>query len=132
MKKRILSLLLALVLAVSLLPVNIFADSGVAKPAAKINHGYVTGLKFAINGNEVQPSGFETNTPSYDVVLPDTLSSSLFSMTLSEEYQLVSAVPSQLSTEVPSANAVIGTSAITKHNASRRLRIFFFIFLPPK
>ena len=48
MKKRILSLLLALVLAVSLLPVNIFADSGETKPAAKINHGYVTGLKFAI------------------------------------------------------------------------------------
>ena len=85
MKKRIISLLLALVLAVSLLPVNIFADSGEAKPAAKINHGYVTGLKFAINGNEVQPSSFETNTPSYDVVLPDTLSTSLFSMTLSEE-----------------------------------------------
>ena len=85
MKKRILSLLLALVMAVSLLPVNIFADSGEAKPAAKINHGYVTGLKFAINGNEVQPSSFETNTPSYGVVLPDTLSSSLFSMTLSEE-----------------------------------------------
>ena len=85
MKKRILSLLLALVMAVSLLPVNIFADSGETKPTAKINHGYVTGLKFAINGNEVQPSSFETNTPSYDVVLPDTLSTSLFSMTLSEE-----------------------------------------------
>ena len=31
-----------------------------------------------------------------------------------------------------SANAVIGTSAITRHNASRRLRSFFFIFIPPK
>ena len=98
---------------------------------ARINQGHFPNRKFFLQNLWFRGLHLQT-VPNLQAVQPLK-----YDIPKRQAHSYTSSYPlcrPNLSTEVPSANAVIGTSAITRHNASRRLRIFFFIFIfiPPK
>lgn len=78
MKKRIISLLLALIMALSLLPVSVLA-AGADVPAPSAENSYVDEIYFPVSvkksmGNtleRIQGYVFQQGTTKYDVILPD-------------------------------------------------------------
>ena len=78
MKKRIISLLLALIMALSLLPVSVLA-AGAGVPTPSAENGFVDEIYFPVSvkksiGNSlerIQGYVFQQGTTKYDVILPD-------------------------------------------------------------
>ena len=78
MKKRIISLLLALIMALSLLPVSVLA-AGADVPAPSAENGFVDEIYFPVSVKKstnntlerIQGYVFQQGTTKYDVILPD-------------------------------------------------------------
>ena len=78
MKKRIISLLLALIMALSLLPVSVLA-AGADVPAPSAENSYVDEIYFPVSVKKstnntlerIQGYVFQQGTTKYDVILPD-------------------------------------------------------------
>ena len=78
MKKKILSLLLALIMALSLLPVSVLA-AGADVPAPSAENGFVDEIYFPVSVKKsmnntlerIQGYVFQQGTTKYDVILPD-------------------------------------------------------------
>ena len=78
MKKRILSFVLALVMAVSLLPVSVLA-AGAGVPTPSAENSYVDEIYFPVAAKKsmgntlerIQGYVFQQGTTKYDVILPD-------------------------------------------------------------
>ena len=78
MKKRIISLLLALIMALSLLPVSVLA-AGAGVPTPSAENSYVDEIYFPVSAKKstnntlerIQGYVFQQGTTKYDVILPD-------------------------------------------------------------
>ena len=78
MKKRIISLLLALIMALSLLPVSVLA-AGAGAPTPSAENGFVDEIYFPVSVKKstnntlerIQGYVFQQGTTKYDVILPD-------------------------------------------------------------
>ena len=78
MKKRIISLLLALIMALSLLPVSVLA-AGAGAPTPSAENGFVDEIYFPVAAKKsmgntlerIQGYVFQQGTTKYDVILPD-------------------------------------------------------------
>ena len=78
MKKRIISLLLALIMALSLLPVSVLA-AGAEAPTPSAENGFVDEIYFPVSAKKslgnalerIQGYVFQQGTTKYDVILPD-------------------------------------------------------------
>ena len=99
MKKRIISLLLALVLALSLLPVSVLA-AGAGVPTPSAENSYVDEIYFPVSAKKstnntlerIQGYVFQQGTTNYDVILPDKTVAAIgppanyFGITVPEKY----------------------------------------------
>ena len=99
MKKRIISLLLALIMALSLLPVSVLA-AGADVPAPSAENSYVDEIYFPVAAKKslgnalerIQGYVFQQGTTKYDVILPDKAVKAIgppanyFGITVPEKY----------------------------------------------
>ena len=99
MKKRIISLLLALIMALSLLPVSVLA-AGADVPAPSAENGFVDEIYFPVSAKKsigntlerIQNFTFQQEKTTYDVVLPDIATKTVgnganyFGMVVPEKY----------------------------------------------
>ena len=99
MKKRIISLLLALIMALSLLPVSVLA-AGADVPAPSAENGFVDEIYFPVSAKKstndtlerIQGYVFQQGTTNYDVILPDKTVAAIgppanyFGITVPEKY----------------------------------------------
>ena len=99
MKKRIISLLLALIMALSLLPVSVLA-AGADVPAPSAENGFVDEIYFPVSAKKstndtlerIQGYVFQQGKTTYDVILPDKTVAAIgppanyFGITVPEKY----------------------------------------------